>query len=65
MTREEEYQRLIENRDELEQELDYIEDQIRLGHANEEDEDHYMNELQNQIMYIEACIRSDFDDLDD
>ena len=61
MNREEEKQRLIEDRDDKESELDYIEDQIRLGLANEEEEDAWMTSLQNEIMYLTHCIE-DCDD---
>lgn len=57
MTKDEDFQRLMEDRDDKESELEYIEDQIRLGHANEDEEDAYMNELQNAIMYIDSCLR--------
>jgi len=56
MNRDEELQRLIEDRDDKESKVDHIYDQIRLGHANEDEEDSYINELQNAIMYLDHCI---------
>lgn len=56
MNRDEELQRLIEDRDDKEAELAYVEDQIREGLADEEEEFAYMNELENEIMYITALI---------
>lgn len=57
MNRDEEKQRLIEDRNELEMELDGIEEQIRLGYVDEDDEWDYMNSLQNEIMGIESALR--------
>ena len=58
MAREEEYARLLEDRDDKENELAYIEDQIRLGQVDEEEEYGYINDLQNEIMYLTSVIDS-------
>ena len=64
MTRQEEYQRLLEDRDEKENEIAYIEDMIRRGDMDEDEEYSYVNALENEIMYISSLIEEYEEDMD-